>query len=68
MTTVVLPAQSSQVAILEEKRLRAQAAAIDKLNASLSDFRVLKGTEVDILEDGSLDFDNKTLAVTRKQR
>ena len=41
---------------LDEKRLRAQMQAIDKLNDSLTDFRVLKGSEVDILEDGSLDF------------
>lgn len=42
---------------LDEQRLRAQLKEIDRVNASLADFRVLKGSEVDILPDGSLDFD-----------
>ncbi|KAA6465397.1 hypothetical protein DYQ86_05515 [Acidobacteria bacterium AB60] len=35
--------------------LRVQLRAIDRLNAELSSFRVLKSAEVDILADGSLD-------------
>ena len=40
---------------LDEDRLRSQWAEIDRLNARLGDFRVLKGVEVDILEKGGLD-------------
>jgi DNA polymerase (family 10) len=40
---------------LDEDRLRRQWAEIDRLNARLRDFRVLKGVEVDILEKGGLD-------------
>ncbi len=40
---------------LDESRLRAQWAEIDRLNATLTDLRVLKGVEVDILERGGLD-------------
>ncbi len=40
---------------LDEERLRAQWVQIDRLNASLRNFRVLKGVEVDILEKGGLD-------------
>lgn len=39
---------------LDAERLARQIDAIDALNASRSDFVVLKGAEVDILEDGSL--------------
>ncbi|HYD01869.1 MAG TPA: PHP domain-containing protein [Phycisphaerales bacterium] len=49
---------------LDEKRLRRQMASIDRLNAKLptsATFRVLKGSEVDILEDGALDFDDSLL-------
>lgn len=46
---------------LDEKRLRKQMEEIDKLNEKLDDFRVLKGSEVDILEDGSLDLDDSVL-------
>jgi len=41
--------------------LLAQIRAIDKLNAGLSNFRVLKSAEVDILADGSLDFPDDVL-------
>ena len=41
---------------LSEKRLLAQCQAIDKLNARLRAITVLKSAEVDILEDGSLDY------------
>jgi DNA polymerase (family 10) len=46
---------------LDEKRLRKQMAEIDRLNARLKGFRVLKGSEVDILKDGSLDFPDSVL-------
>ncbi|MBC8064819.1 MAG: PHP domain-containing protein [Chlorobia bacterium] len=46
---------------LDEKRLRQQMKAIDKLNASLKGFRVFKGSEVDILADGELDFEDSVL-------
>lgn len=46
---------------LDEKRLREQMEEIDKLNEKLDGFRVLKGSEVDILEDGSLDLDDSAL-------
>jgi DNA polymerase (family X) len=44
-------------------RLKAQIAEIDEFNGKLSGFRVLKGTECDILPDGSLDFPDKILAL-----
>jgi DNA polymerase (family 10) len=47
---------------LDGKRLRRQIAAIDRLNSTLRGFTVLKGCEVDILEDGSLDLPNDVLA------
>lgn len=42
--------------------VRKQWAEIDRVNAKLSGVRILKGTEVDILEDGSLDYDDELLA------
>jgi DNA polymerase (family 10) len=43
---------------LDEERLRQQMAEIDRLNATFTDgFRLLKGSEVDILADGTLDLD-----------
>lgn len=50
---------------LDEKRVRQQAEEIKKLNAKFAkeDFRIFFGTECDILADGSLDFDDKTLAL-----
>ncbi len=48
---------------LDEERLRAQMAEIDVLNAAATDgFRILKGSEVDILADGTLDLDPALLA------
>jgi DNA polymerase (family 10) len=41
---------------------RAQARRIDRLNARLRKLRVLKGAEVDIRADGSLDLEDATLA------
>ena len=50
---------------LDETRLRQQAAEIKKLNVKFSrqGFRIFFGTEVDILPDGTLDFDDVTLAL-----
>lgn len=47
---------------LSPKRAREQQRAIDKLNEKLKGFRLFKGIEVDILADGSLDYDDKLLA------
>lgn len=41
---------------LNEKRLARQIEAIDRLNERLDGITILKGSEVDILEDGRLDF------------
>ena len=43
------------------ENLRVQIRAIDKLNAQLSGFRVLKSAEVDILADGTLDLSDDVL-------
>ena len=50
---------------LDEQRLRQQAAEVKKLNADFAKrgFRIFFGTECDILPDGSLDFDDETLAL-----
>ncbi|MDO8523259.1 MAG: DNA polymerase/3'-5' exonuclease PolX [bacterium] len=49
----------------DEKKLLRQMAAIDKINKAFrargKGFRVLKGAEVNIMKDGSLDIDDKTL-------
>lgn len=42
--------------------VRKQWAEIDKINEKLSGIRILKGSEVDILEDGSLDYNDDLLA------
>ncbi|MCX6601111.1 MAG: helix-hairpin-helix domain-containing protein [bacterium] len=47
---------------LTPERVRAQWKEIDELNGELTPFRILKGTEVDILPDGRLDFDDELLA------
>ncbi len=48
---------------LDEKRVRQQAEEIKALNRMFAkeNFRIFFGTECDILADGSLDFDDKTL-------
>jgi DNA polymerase (family 10) len=50
---------------LDEKRVRQQAEEIKALNKKFANegFRIFFGTECDILSDGSLDFDDKTLAL-----
>lgn len=47
---------------LDAKRLAAQVARIRELNATFDDFRLLAGTECDILKDGTLDFPDEVLA------
>ncbi|MCA9462492.1 MAG: PHP domain-containing protein [Nitrospira sp.] len=47
---------------LNAKRLAAQMEEIDRLNVDFKDFTLLKGAEVDILENGTLDFPNEILA------
>lgn len=47
---------------LSVERVRAQQEEIDALNAKLNGFRLFKGTECDILADGSLDYDDEILA------
>jgi DNA polymerase (family 10) len=46
---------------LDAKRLEAQIEEIDRLNQQLQHFTILKGAEVDILENGSLDLPNDIL-------
>ena len=47
---------------LDLDRLRAQIAAIKKLNAKFDGFRIFSGVECDILRDGTLDFEDEVLA------
>jgi DNA polymerase (family 10) len=46
---------------LDEKRLGKQIDEIDRVNDKISGFRILKGIEVDILTDGSLDLPDSIL-------
>jgi len=50
----------------DEKRLIKQMAAIDKINSMNNEqgtkFKILKGAEVNIMPDGTLDIDDETLA------
>lgn len=46
---------------LDAKRLLKEMEEIDRLNATLSDITLLKGIEVDILEDGKLDLPDDLL-------
>ncbi|HRC43983.1 MAG TPA: DNA polymerase/3'-5' exonuclease PolX [Nitrospira sp.] len=46
---------------LDSARLLQQTEAIDRLNATLSGITILKGVEVDILEDGNLDLPDEVL-------
>ncbi len=47
---------------MDETRLRRQMERIDRLNETFTGFRLLKGLEVDIREDGSLDTSDAVLA------
>lgn len=53
---------SFQARGLDESRLAEQIDAIAKLNAELDGFRLFSGSEVDILKDGALDFDDAVMA------
>lgn len=46
---------------LSQERLQKQIREIDTLNRKLRGIKILKGTEVDILSDGSLDFPDELL-------
>jgi len=46
----------------DEKKLRRQMAAIDTLNTKVKGITILKGAEVNINKDGTLDIDDATLA------
>ncbi|WP_394217976.1 DNA polymerase/3'-5' exonuclease PolX [Halobacillus trueperi] len=46
---------------LNEERLRLQRKEIEKVNAEMEDFHIFAGIEMDILPDGSLDFDDEFL-------
>lgn len=47
---------------LSEAKVKQQQKEIDSLNGKTKRFRIFKGTEVDILADGSLDYSDKVLA------
>lgn len=47
---------------LDENRLRAQWEEIDRLNAELAPFRLLKSAEVELRRDGTLDLPDAVLA------
>ncbi len=47
---------------LSVERVKNQQGEMDALNAKYKDFRLFKGTECDILADGSLDYDDDVLA------
>ena len=47
---------------LDAERLRRQLELVDQLNAELAPFRILTGIEVDILEDGTLDQEERLLS------
>ncbi|MGD0590008.1 MAG: DNA polymerase/3'-5' exonuclease PolX [Bacteroidota bacterium] len=47
---------------LSHEKVRAQMKQIDRMNENDSKFRVFKGTECDILSDGSLDYSDKLLS------
>jgi DNA polymerase (family 10) len=47
---------------LTEEKLKTQIRDIDRMNASLKNFRIFKGTECDVLPNGDLDWPKKVLA------
>jgi DNA polymerase (family 10) len=47
---------------LSEERIREQHRYIDDLNKKLAPFKIFKSIECDILNDGSLDYENKILS------
>ena len=46
---------------LKRDKIARQHDEIDRLNAQMNDFRILKGIEADILADGRIDYDAETL-------
>ncbi|MCM8784860.1 MAG: DNA polymerase/3'-5' exonuclease PolX [Candidatus Omnitrophica bacterium] len=46
---------------LDEEGLKRRNEEIDKINENIKEIRILKGMEVDILADGSLDYSDKIL-------
>jgi len=46
---------------LTKEKVKQQQKEIEKINSRLKDFRILKGTEVDILPDGKLDWSDSVL-------
>ena len=46
---------------LNSAKIRKQWKEIDRLNKKIKGFKILKGSEVDILKDGSLDFNDDVL-------
>ena len=48
---------------LTDERVREQRQVIDALNERLAPFRIVHGTEMDIKRDGTLDYEDETLAV-----
>jgi DNA polymerase (family 10) len=62
---IALTDHSRRVAMahgLNPRRLSQQIREIDRLNSTLQGFTVLKGIEVDILKDGTLDLPDESLA------
>jgi DNA polymerase (family 10) len=62
---IALTDHSRRVAMahgLDPARLARQIREVDKLNAKFKGFTILKGSEVDILKDGSLDLPDSILA------
>src|SRR6266568_842096 len=53
---------STQAHGIDATKLRAQIAAIRKLNKKLDGFRLFAGVECDVLRDGKLDFSDEILA------
>jgi len=53
---------STQAHGIDATKLRAQIAAIRKLNKKLDRFRLFAGVECDVLRDGKLDFSDEILA------
>lgn len=47
---------------LSEEKIRQQHELIDKLNNKLAPFKIFKGIECDILNDGSMDYSNDVLS------
>jgi len=47
---------------LSEDRVKEQLAEIDKLNSAYDGFKIFKGIEADILQDGAIDYEDDILA------